>query len=275
LIHRAAALALAGLILAACGGGYETVTPRGEGVKEWFLEVPGGRIEALAIWPPGRGPHPALLLIHAAEGRAQRFRRTMFDLAREGLFTMSISLPGFGESTGPEDFAGPRSVEAVVRAADHLARRSEVRPEALAVYGYGQGAAAALLAAARNPCIRLAAVEDGVYDLEKAFEHLPAAERERLRLLLGATPEQDPEPYRLRSALLRAGEVRGPILIIHSRRARAFPPAQAELLAEALKRQNRPHRLTLSQGASSGLDPKHPSLKRWVVPFMKEHLPFK
>ena len=77
------------LLLAGCGGGYETKTARGEGVREWFLEFSWGRVEAYAVWPPdegrfsGRGPpgdpsparlerpRPAIQARHA-ESRAGR-----------------------------------------------------------------------------------------------------------------------------------------------------------------------------------------------------------
>ena len=72
---RATALLMA-LALMGCGEGFETTTSRGFGVKEWHLRLEGGKIEAVAVWPPGKGPWPALLLIHSGKGRAQRFSRS-------------------------------------------------------------------------------------------------------------------------------------------------------------------------------------------------------
>ena len=155
------------IALLGCGEGYETRTKRGGGIKEWFLPLGEGKVEAMAVWPPGGGRRPALLLVHAATGRAQRFRRAMFDLSRQGVVAMSISLPGFGGSTGPEDFAGPRSVAAVLEAARYLASRRDV--SGIAVYGYGQGATTALIAAIRGTDIRLVAVEGGEVDSPSSF----------------------------------------------------------------------------------------------------------
>ncbi len=280
-ICRAATeLTLALALLAGCGGGYETVTSRGEGVKEWFLPLEGGRIEAYAVWPAREAWYaavrrrPALLLLHAAKGRAQRYRRSMFSLARLGLVTMSISLPGFGESTGPADFAGPRSVEAAVRAIDYLAGRRDVMEDGVAIYGYGQGATTALLAAARSRRVRLVAVEDGVYDLGKAYEKLPPTERERLRFITGGTASEKPAAYKLRSPIYGAGRLRGPVLILHSRDNRRFPLLEAENLAAALKNQGHPFRLVITQGRFGAYSLKQESLKKWVIPFMKKHLDF-
>jgi len=263
------------LALAGCAQGYETQTQGGERVKEWYLPLGGGRIEALAIWPPGDGPRPALLLIHAGKSRAQRFRQTMFRLAGMGFTAMSISLPGFGDSTGPEDFAGPQSVKAVLEAAKYLASRKDVRQGGVGIYGIGQGATAALLAAIHTRNIHLTALENGVYGLDKAYPRLPPALRERLRSLLGGNPREKPGAYRLRSPILEAGKLRGPVLIIHSKDSRKFPISEAKGLAGALEKMGLPHRFVTTRGRLREFRPSHPSIRRWVVPFMQKHLHLK
>lgn len=270
-------LAALGLMLAGaltgCGEGYETTTGRGDLVKEWHLPLGGGRVEALAVWPPGDGPRPALLLIHAGTGRAQRFRRSLFRLSREGLVAMSISLPGFGDSTGPEDFAGPRSLAAVQEAVKYLAARRDVLKNGVVVYGYGQGATVALLAALRSPEIALAALETGVYDLERAWIKLPPMTRERLQATLGGEPGENPPAYRERSPASRAGAFRGPMLIMHSKDARKYPLSESEGLAGVLRRAGRPFRFIITRGRLRELHPGHPSIKRWVIPFIRDYLP--
>ena len=264
---------LLALALAGCGqGGYETQTPGGDRVKEWFLPLDGGRIEALAVWPPGNGPRPALLLIHAGKSRAQRFRRTMFRLAGMGFTAMSISLPGFGDSTGPEDFAGPRSVRAVLEAVKYLASRQDVRTGGIGIYGIGQGATAALLAAIRSRNFHPAALENGVYGLDKAYPKLPPALRERLRSLLGGSPREKPGTYRVRSPIHEAGNLRGPVLIIHSKDSKRFPFSEAIRLAGALEKRGLPHRFVTTRGRLREFRPGHLSIRRWVVPFMLKHL---
>ncbi len=271
-VFPAAALALAATLAAGCTTGYETTTSRGERIKEWFLEREGGGIEAYAVWPAEKGRHPALLLIHGAGGRAQRFRSPIFTLARGGVVAMAISLPGSGESTGPDDFNGPRAVAAIVRAAAFLAQDSRVRPEAIAVYGIGAGAAAALLAAAESPHIRLAAVQDGGYDLEEIFGNLSENKRLRMRLRLGGTPKEKPEAYRIRSPIRRLAGLRGPVLILHAEKPRAYPLFQADALADALRAKGHPHRLIVIPGGSEELNLRLPSIKRRVLPFLREHL---
>ncbi len=267
-----AALALM-LAVAGCGGGYESITTRGDLVKEWHLPLNEGRVEAMAVWPPGDGPRPALLLIHAGAGRAQRFRRSLFRLSREGLVAMSISLPGFGDSTGPEDFAGPRSVAAVREAVKYLAARRDVLKNGVIIYGYGQGATVALLAALQSPEVALAALETGVYDLARAWVKLPPAMRDRLQATLGGGPNENPPAYRERSPASRAGAFRGPMLIMHSKDARKYPLSESEGLASVLRQAGRPFRFVITRGRLREFHPGHPSIKRWVLPFIRDYLP--
>jgi dipeptidyl aminopeptidase/acylaminoacyl peptidase len=280
-LGRLRALIFAAFFLSACGGGYETVTKEGEGVKEWFLTVGGGGIEAFAVWPPASSiwpiatkDRPALLLLHAAKGRAQRFRRTMFSLAKEGIVTMSISLPGFGDSTGPNDFAGPRSVEAAIQAVQYLAGRRDVRKNGVAIYGYGLGATTGLLAASKSPDVHLVAVEGGIYDLEAAYQKLPPTDRERLRSILGGPPPENPAAFRMRSPIHEVGGLKIPVLILHSKEDRQVPLSEAENLASVLKKQGLTFRLIITKDRLGTFSPKNPSIKRWVIPFMKQHLAF-
>ncbi|MBT3350707.1 MAG: alpha/beta fold hydrolase [Nitrospinaceae bacterium] len=272
----ALALLLAGALAgvpAGCGGGYETTTGRGDQVKEWHLPLEGGKVEAMAVWPPGDGPRPALLLIHEGTGRAQHFRRSLFRLSREGLVAMSISLPGFGDSTGPEDFAGPRSVAAVLKAVKYLSERQDVLKNGVVIYGSGQGATVALLAALRSPSVALLALETGVYDLKRAWRKLPPTLRERLRATLGGSPEKNPTAFRKRSPASRVGAFRGPMLIMHSKDARKYPLSESEGLAGVLRSAGRPFRFIITRGRLREFHPGHPSIKRWVIPFIGDYLP--
>ena len=99
---------------------------------------------------------------------------------------MSISLPGFGESTGPEDFAGPKSVQATLGAVRYLTSNEGVRKDGIYVYGIGQGASTAALAATRSAKISGLILENGFYDLGKPTLSYP--NKRVNRALLGGTP---------------------------------------------------------------------------------------
>ena len=122
--------------------------------------------------------------------------------------------------------------------------------------------------------VRLVAVEGGVYDLGKAYEILPPTERERLRFITGGTAKEKPDAYKKRSPIYGADRLQGPVLILHSRNNRRFPLSEAENLAAALKNQSHPFRLVITEGQLGAYSVKQESLKKWVIPFMREHLKF-
>ncbi|MBI3126137.1 MAG: hypothetical protein HYZ11_00860 [Candidatus Tectomicrobia bacterium] len=266
------ALAALGLLAAGCRGGYETETLRGEGVREWFLEADGARIEALAVWPAqAEGSLPALLLVHGDRGSAQSHRRDMFQLARQGFYGMSVSLPGFGQSTGPEDLGGPRSVKAILLAVDYLSKQSQVRPGGIAAFGEGLGAAPLMAAAAEDARVRAVAVEEPIYDLAEALPRLPEAQQRRLLRALDGPPGTRPAEYRRRSAREWAPKLQSPLLVIHDPQGRVTPLPQAEALVRAVREGGRAAQLQPARKQS--IEFRSASLERWVVPFVRTHLP--
>lgn len=273
LLPMAAALLL--LAAAGCTAGYETETSRGERLKEWFLPGPRGegRIEAMAIWPAKEGPHPGLLLLHPASRRAQRFRRAMFSLARQGVVLMSISLPGFGATVGPEDYAGPRTVRAVLRAVAFLRAQPRVREDTIGIFGIGVGATAAALAAAQEPGkIHLLALQGGVYDLPAAYKQLSPARQERLKAILGGAPTARPKAFRARSPLNVIHRFRGEVLIFHARKSRLYPFSEAQALAARLRETGQKFTLReISRSEESGS--RNKTLGKWVIPALKALAP--
>lgn len=261
------------LLLAGCGGGYETKTARGEGVREWFLEFSWGRVEAYAVWPPdegrfsGRG-RPAILLLHGSNARAQRFRRAMLNHARDGFFLMSVSLPGFGASTGPEDFAGPRSVEAVLGAVRHLGARPNVDKAGVFIYGVGQGASTAALAAAAGGEAAGLILENGFYDMETAYARSSESRRARIRTALGGPPAQRPAAYRERSAIRAAAGIRSPVLLLHGRKA-PYPLGGAEAFLKALRAGGGSAELRRVDKPGPFASPGSPNIGKRVIPYAR------
>ncbi len=266
------------LLLTGCGGGHdhETRTPRGEGIREWFLEFAWGRVEAYAVWPSGEGfssagPYPAILLLHGENARAQRFKRAMWTHARDGFFLISISLPGFGASTGPEDFAGPRSVEAALGAVHYLRARSGVRKDGIFVYGVGQGASVAALAAAKDEGVSGLILENGFYDLESAYTRSPALRRARIRAALGGPPAQRMDAYRARSPVRAAARIKAPALFLHNQKA-SYPLSGAERFVKILKEKGGRAELRRLGGQSPLALSRRPNVGKWVIPYVKKTL---
>ncbi len=267
-------LLISTFLLAGCAADHETKTAGGEVIREWFMEFPWGRVEAYAVRPPDEGfsppkSYPAILLLHGADARAQRFRRAMLAHVHDGFILMSISLPGFGASTGPEDFAGPKSVDATIGAVRYLNTREAVRKDGIFVYGIGQGASTAALAAARSAKVSGLILENGFYDLEKAYAFSPEKRKNRIRTLLGGTPAQKENAYRERSPTLVTGKMKAPVLLLHSQGG-PYPLGDAEAFLNAIEGNGGRAELQRikNQGPFESLT--HPNIAKWVIPFIRK-----
>jgi len=266
-------LLISTFLFTGCATDHETKTSRGEIIREWFMEYPWGRVEAFAVSPPDRGHspqirYPAILLLHGANARAQRFRRAMLAHAHDGFILMSISLPGFGASTGPEDFAGPKSVEATLGAVRYLSTREGVRKDGIFVYGIGQGASTAAIAAAKSVDISGLILENGFYDLEKTYPLLSQKQKSRIRALLGGTPVEKKDAYRERSPIRVASKVKAAVLLLHSQGG-PYPDDGAEGFLKAIEENGRSAKLQRikNQGPFESLT--HPNIAKWIIPFIR------
>ena len=231
-------------------------------------------MEAYAVWPKENGHslqkrYPALLLLHGADARAHRFRRVMLDHVQDNLFIMSISLPGFGASTGPEDFAGPRSVDAVLGAIHFLKTRGNVRKDGIFIYGIGQGATAAVLAAAKSKIISGLILENGFYELEKTYTLVSRKMKNKISAVLGEAPGSKKGAYRERSPALQADKIRTPILLLHSQDA-PYPIRSAKDFLKTLRDNGGTAELEIikTQGPFESLT--HPNIAKWVIPFIRK-----
>ena len=106
----------------------------------------------------------------------------------------------------------------------------------------------------------------------KPIRNSPRPSEERLRSLFGGNPREKPGTYRVRSPIHEAGNLRSPVLIIHSKDSKRFPFSEAIRLAGTLEKRGLPHRFVTTRGRLREFRPGHPSIRRWVVPFMLKHL---
>ncbi len=222
--------------------------------QERLLLQPGtsGSPETLELFvatPEGSGPFPVILLVHGHQGSPRPGGR-VFDLLdrrplhgfvdqgrlerlrERGYLAAALSLPGYGETTGPADFCGPLSQAALAAALDHLFALPEADRARVAVYGTGRGATTAAIVATADPRIAALVLAGGLYDLSEDFPTGDAA--------LDAAVEKEagtaPEALAARSALPRAGGVRAATLILQGARdTRGNVVNQARRFAERLQ----------------------------------------
>ena len=89
---------------------FQTQISKNQNIKDWFINTKFGKIEASITWPFEKGYFPSLLMIHSSVGNNQKNKKELLSLIGYPIIAMSISLPGFGNSTGPDDFGGKKSV---------------------------------------------------------------------------------------------------------------------------------------------------------------------
>ena len=219
-------------------------------VERYDFTHNGASVEALVVRPVGSDAMPGLVLIPG-------YSRTAYDLlpvavrfARAGFATLSVSQPGFGGSTGPADFAGPRTFAALHAAAQRFAAEPYVDPARLGVYGYSRGALAAAQLATRTDLFRAAVLGGGIYDFAAAYRQvtLPG-----IRSNMAAEAGTTEAAVRFRSPIHDVQGLDGPVLIIHGADDLNAPPEQASALAERLTKLGRPHELIILAGRAHEL----------------------
>jgi pimeloyl-ACP methyl ester carboxylesterase len=198
-----------------------------------LLEVGGRKVETVlvpALRDTGRGP--GILMIHGHGTHARHSIRTARLFAIRGYTVMLVSMPGYGQSTGPADFMGPATLSAAEAALAEFRTSSFVNPKRIVVWGVSRGATVAAEMAERSTDLRGAVLQSGIYDLWATYRgtKLPGF-REAIVAEVGA----DSAAWSARSPLLRAKQVKMPVLVLHGDRDENVPVGQARAMVAAVR----------------------------------------
>lgn len=193
-----------------------------------FLTVGGKKVETVTFPARPEGPAAGLLVVHDHGSHARRLLTLAQQLSLRGYTTMLVSLPGYGQSEGPADFAGPQTVDALNAAVDQLKQTTGVDAQRIAVWGIGRGATAAMSLATRRNDLKLVIGQSGLYDLRAAG---PMGET---RTAILAEAGKDSAAWRSRSPLLAASSIHAPVVLLHGGGDREAPLVQAQAFAAAL-----------------------------------------
>lgn len=210
----------------------------------------GSRVEAVLVRPADTTRRPGLVLVPGHSRTAYDMLPQAVRFARAGFATVAVSQPGYGGSSGPADFAGPRTVAALQAAAERFARQPFVDPSRLGIYGYSRGALAAASLAARTDLFKASVLGGGIYDFRAAYDQVGLA---GIRANMEAEAGLSDSAIRARSPIDDMAGLDGPVLIIHGDQDANAPPAQARALAERLRVLGREHRLILVPGGGHAL----------------------
>ena len=236
------------------------LTSRGYSFGEAF-------IEGILARPPGTGRLPAVLMIPGYMRSAVDQIPMAVALAKRGYVCLALSQPGFGRSTGKPDFAGPRTVAAMMEGYRRLLAESFVDTARTALYGYSRGAMVASLMVPRLPGLRCAVLGGGVYDLAAAYRELDI---EGIRRNIEVEAGSDSTSLRARSSIFEAGRFGCPVMILHGEKDLNSPVEQARRMHEELRRLGKESELVVIEGAGHGLPPR--VVLEHTIDFLDRHL---
>ncbi len=148
----------------------------------------GPQMGALVLVPQGQGAGPFPLIVMPASSALPNLeylgRATA--LASDGYVVVSYTSRGFWDSAGQIDIAGPDTVEDVSAVIDWALAHTPANPNAIGASGISYGAGISLLAAERDPRIKVVAALSGWADLEASLYSNRTVSQQGVGLLVGA-----------------------------------------------------------------------------------------
>lgn len=208
------------------------------------------QLEIFWVEPPSAPPPwPAVIYLHGiTEGEVQGGRvfhawGALQKAATAGYLAVAVSLPGYGKSSGPRDFMGPDSQEAVADVIRVVRKRGDVKPAKVALVGISHGASLAAKVGEQVHGLAGLVLISGVYDLAEMYtrwrgEVIPE-HKALAKLVEKETSMSSAGPTALairERSVLPDPEIRAPTLIFQGGRDLVTSAPQAELLADKLRR---------------------------------------
>ena len=232
-----------------------------------FPTGPGGAAVAHALYypptnpacggPPGERP-PLLVMAHGGPTSAAR-RQLQLGIAywtSRGIAVVDVDYRG---STGYgrryrralDGAWGVADVEDCVAAAEFLAGRGDIDPRRLMIRGGSAGGFTVLAALALHDVFAAGASRYGVADLEALAADTHKFESRYLDRLVGPYPEAR-DTYLARSPIHHLDGFDAPMIVLQGDEDEIVPPAQSEMIVEALKAKGVPVAYLLFEGEQHG-----------------------
>ena len=242
IVRRTLVIGLGVISLAACGGA--DAADLSELAQTWpHPDKPGATIEFYYATSLMAGPRPLIVCLHGHQssnpslgggvfvqwGELQR----MMDL---GFAVVAVSLPGFGGSTGPADFAGRYTQNAVAAVIHHLQQTGRATPGKTIIQGISLGALTGALLAARGEDIQGLVLISGAYDLAALFANKSLTGINEVMAQMRIQTGGGAAAIDARSVLKTAGSIKAKTLILNGARDDRTDPVQAMQLQDAIRR---------------------------------------
>jgi dienelactone hydrolase len=277
--------------LAGVGAEHPGIEPAHMGLRDFhrYTARDGRSIPAYVTLPPGdaAGPRPAVVLVHGGPN----LRGTYWDWDAEAQFLATrgyvVIQPEFRGSTGfgYDHFVagmkqwGMAMQDDLADAAQWAVRQGWADPRRIAIMGASYGGYATLMGLIQDPQIfRCGVAWAGVTDIGLQFS-APRSDASRetlnysLRTLIG-DPEKDAELFRRHSPLVRAAELKQPLLIAHGFEDRRVTMEHATRFHDAVKQNNQNVEFIVYPNEAHGWRHEDNRIAFWqrVEAFLDKHL---
>lgn len=230
-----------------------------------YVRANGTELKLDMVLPKGKGPHPAVMVIHGGAWRGGNKKDCMFimpELARAGYVAISPQYRFCPKDVFP---AQVEDVKAAVRWAKAHASEFDIDPERFGAMGFSAGGHLAMMlgltspadglegdAAAAGPDSRVKAVVNYFGPTDLAAADIPDVSKPLVRDFLGGTPKEKPELAARASPLSFVSRDDAPVLTFQGTKDPLVPATQAIKLAERMTAAGVPGRVELMVGAGHG-----------------------
>ncbi|MBV9228057.1 MAG: S9 family peptidase [Chloroflexi bacterium] len=226
-----------------------TVLPTGEvpAGHPWrsvrFPSSDGQMVQGWLAVPDGHGPFPAIIEMHGGMATRQRERFVPASQAWVDAGFAFLSVNFRGSSTFGRDFErkvwgdlGHWEGEDVVAARAFLIEEGIANASQVFLTGASFGGYLTLLLIGKYPELWAGGMAEApVVGLETLYETTGGAMRSVQMSFLGGTPEEQPERYKVSSAMTYVEQVRAPMLILLGRNDYRSPARPIELYEQKMK----------------------------------------
>lgn len=231
-------VAAGSLGLSACGPGAASA-----GLTIPHPDDASKQVEYFVETPSGQGPWPTVVLLHGHQDGNRPGGKDFVDwgvlenMAERGYLAVAVSQPGYGNSSGPADFCGPFTQNAVSAVIARVREEGLAKPGKLLINGISRGALTAGLVAAQDPSVSGLVLISGVYDLPAYIaDSVGSTDKQAVVASIIAETGGTADALMARSILHRAGDIKASTLILNGAKDDRTDPNQARALADSITR---------------------------------------